>query len=463
MPPDFDLRSLTVEKLADEQLAKALEGALRTVRRKSGEAMDDLADSEAVRDLAGKIRYENVNELRANLELFAERAEAGGSRVLWASTAGEARKLVAGIAKEHGVVKAVLSKSMLGEEIEVEQALRGAGVSAVQTDLGERVVQLAREKPSHITAPCLHMSAAQVAKVLSRTTGMEYTSDPAGICRQLAESMRPVFLAGHLGLSGANLAIADSGRLVMVENEGNVRLGYTLPDVHVVLVGIEKMVSTAAEAAVLLSLLPRMATGQAASSYVSLLSPQPIPGQTRYLVLVDAGRSDVFNAGPHRDLLKCIRCGACMNVCPVYEKVGGHAYRWTYPGPIGIALAPFMAPPEIGARVVDLCSLCGACTEACPVRIPLDRLIVLARAVAAGLKPPAEVARERKALRWYSRAMKGRLAYRWSHWGHRLMTRRFPDRLHRLVDRLGWAGPRTAPLPAPTLFRKLKRGSDGGE
>ena len=463
MSPDFELRSLTVEKLADEQLQKALQGALHTVRKKSGEVMCHLADREAARDLAGKIRYENVNEMRSNLELFAERAKAGGTHVLWAPSAADARTMVAGIAKEHGVVRAVLSKSMLGEEMEVERALRGAGVNAVQTDLGERVVQLAHEKPSHITAPCLHMSAAQVGNLLSRTTGMEYTDDPSGICKYLAETMRPVFMAAHMGVSGANLAVADSGRLVMVENEGNVRLGYTLPKIHVVLVGIEKVVNTLGEAAVLLSLLPRMATGQAASSYVSLLSPRPLPGQTRYLVLVDAGRSDVFNAGPHRDLLKCIRCGACMNVCPVYEKVGGHAYRWTYPGPIGIALAPFMAPPEVGARVVDLCSLCGACTDACPVRIPLDRLIVLARAVAAGLKPPAEVARERKALKWYSRAMKGRLAYRWSHWGHKLMTRRFPGRLHRVADKLGWAGPRTAPLPAPTLFRKLKRRSDGGE
>ncbi len=461
MPPDFDVRSLTVEKLADEQLQKALQGALGTVRRKSSEAMDRLGQGEAMRDLAGKIRYENVNEMRTNLELFAQRVEARGTTVLWAPSAGDARTLLAGIAREHGVVKAVLSKSMVGEEIEAEQALRGAGVSPIQTDLGERVVQLAHERPSHITAPCLHMSAAQVGRLLSRTTGMEYTDSPSGICRYLAESMRPVFLSAHMGVSGANLGVADSGKLLMVENEGNVRLGYTLPKLHVVLVGIERLVHTFAEAAVMLSLLPRMATGQPASSYVSLLSPAPPPGQTRYLVLVDNGRSKVFNAGPHRDLLKCIRCGACMNVCPVYEKVGGHAYRWTYPGPIGIALAPFMAPPSVGARVVDLCSLCGACTEACPVRIPLDRLIVQARAAAVALRPAAEVARERKALKWYSRAMKGRLSYRFSHWCHRLLKRKFPDRLEGWGRDMGWAGARTAPSPAATLFRKLLRKSHG--
>lgn len=451
------LRQLTREKLADKALRAALANALGTVRDKSAVALEALADVEQARETASRIRSDSVLRLKDNLETLEAKLKQAGTKVIWASDGEEACAAVLEIAREQGLYKAIFSKSMLGEEIGLEHALVDIGVKVVQTDLGERIVQLAGDRPSHITAPCLHMSAAQVGRVLAGAEGMPYTDDATKICKYMAETMRPVFLDAHLGLSGANLAVARTGHMVMVENEGNVRLGYTLPKVHVVLLGIEKLVSSMQEAGTLLSLLPRMATGQGATSVVSLLAPAPLPGQTRYVVLVDNGRSRVFGAGPHRDLLKCIRCGACMNVCPVYEKVGGHAYGWVYPGPIGIALAPFMAPPEIAAFALDLCALCGACNSVCPVKIPLERLIALGRATAVQFRSPEKVKQERKVLGWWARAMGGAWRYKWSHRLHKLALSKAPESAQRLADSLGWSGERVAPAPAATLFRNLFR------
>lgn len=451
------LREVTREKISDRHLQAALAKALGTVRDKADAAVHDLADLEKTRELAGQIRTESVRRLLKNLLAFEKKLTESGTRVIWASNAADANEAVLAIAREHGLYKAVFSKSMLGEEIELEHALEEIGVAVTQTDLGERVVQLAGDKPSHITAPILHMSAQHVGRILESTQGMKYTDDATSICKYLAETMRPAFLNAHLGISGVNIGVADSGHCIMVENEGNVRLGYTLPQVHVVLLGIEKLVGTMKDAATLLALLPRLATGQSATSAVSLLSPTPLPGQTRYVVLVDNGRSAVYSAGPHRDLLKCIRCGACMNVCPVYEKVGGHAYDWVYPGPIGIALAPFMAPKEVAASITDLCSLCGACTGACPVKIPLERLIILARGLALELRNPEEVKKERKALSWWQKAMRGGWRYGWSHRIHQWAVRKAPERVKQVEQDVGWSGERQAPAPAPVLFRNLFR------
>jgi len=462
-----ELRQLVNRKLSDPSLQAALRKALDTVRRESAAALGELADLDAARDTAGAIRHEGVNLLRENLALFAQRLEAAGTTVLWAETAADARRLVSDIVLEHKALRVIMSKTMVGEEIELEQAVRGAGANVIQTDLGERVVQLAHEKPSHITAPCLHMSAADIGGLLHRTSGMEFTDDATEISRWLAGSLRPVFLDGQLGITGANFVVAETGAIVSVENEGNLRMGYTVPPVHVVVTGIEKVVREMDQVQVLLSLLARKATGQRVPCYVSLLAPAPLPGQKRYVVLVDNGRTDLFNAGPFRELLKCIRCGACMNVCPVYEMVGGHAYRWTYPGPIGIALAPVMAPPGVGKHLPDLCTLCGACTQTCPVKIPLDRLIVLARSRAIGLKSVRETRPQRRALQGLALATKGVFAYRLSHWGHQLAARWFPARLAKLEAKMGWHGDRKSPEPAQSLFRawfkKRKRETGIGE
>lgn len=461
---DFsEFRQMVVGKLEDETLQRALSKALNTVRIKSPLALRELRDVEGHRDEASRRRGLDANDPATLLLQLEANLRREGTEVLWAKTDGDARALVAGIARKHGVTRAILSKSMVAEEVELEQGLKGAGVVAIQTDLGERIVQLAGEKPSHITAPCLHKTAGQIGRLLTEKMGMEATDSPHAISRFLAQRMRPVFLKAQMGVSGANLAVAGTGHLVMVENEGNVRMGWTLPPVHVVLVGIDKVMNDFSEMEHIVNLLPRMATGQRITCYVSVLAPAPLPGQKRYVVLVDNGRSTLFREGPFRELLKCIRCGACMNVCPVYEKVGGHAYGWTYPGPVGIAMMPLMGPPGMASMASSLCTLCGACSDVCPVRIPLDKLIVLGRARANRLKAKKDYRRERRlfgSVRW---AFGGSGRFRFTHWGHRLGARTWPSLVRRVEGRMGWDGERLAPQPAKELFRKKFRRRAKGE
>ncbi len=453
-----DLRDIVREKLADNALQAALARALGIVRGKRTAAVSELASFEDAKAVAAAVRSNAVQRLKDYLPQLEARLADEGTHVLWARDAAEACRMIVDIARQRSVRRCVMSKSMVAEEIGLEAALKNAGTVVVQSDLGERVVQLAHQKPSHITAPCLHLSAAEVGRILHEKSGIELSSDPEKLSRAVARTLRPVFLDAQMAVSGVNFAVAETGNLVLVENEGNGRMGYTMAPVHVAVTGIEKVVGTLADAAALLAVLPRSATGQRATCYVSILPPRPFPGQERFLVLVDNGRSAAFGAGPMRDVLRCIRCGACMNACPVYERVGGHVYGWTYPGPIGIVLAPFLGPQEVRAEISDLCSLCGACTEVCPVGIPLDRLIVLARGLSHSCRPAAVVKRERSALEWFGRAMGGRVSYRLSHLGHKLARAWFPKKLARTEAELGWSGVRTAPGPAAVLFRsRFKR------
>jgi L-lactate dehydrogenase complex protein LldF len=451
--PEGTLRQTVESKLANPTLQGVLRKALATVQTKSADVLSELTDVERLRETAASIRQESVYRLRENLQLFEKNCAAGGTKVLWAATAADATRQIVEIAQAVGALRVIMSKTMVGEEVELERSLKGAGKVVIQSDLGERVVQLAGEPPSHITAPCLHMSAAEVGRLLADKSGMDYTDDPQQICRFLARNLRSVFLQADMGITGANLLIAESGSVLIVENEGNVRMGYTLPPVHVVVTGIEKVVGTLAEASCLLALLPRLATGQRSPCYASLLPPAPLPGQKRYLVLVDNGRTALFNGGPFRELLRCIRCGACMNVCPVFEKVGGHAYLWTYPGSLGIALGPFMAPPAVAAQLPDLCSLCGECATVCPVKIPLDRLVVHARARAWAFKDVVQRRAERRRLRLAARALESPFFFRTSHWGHRMLARFLPATLAAREGELGWSGEREGPQPARQLFR----------
>jgi L-lactate dehydrogenase complex protein LldF len=447
------MRDTVREKLADPALQAALARALGIVRGKRDAALAELASFEDAVAAASAVRRQAVQRLKDYLPALESKLVGEGTHVLWAADAAEACRKVVDIARRHSVRRCVMSKSMVAEEVGLEAALKAAGTLVIQSDLGERVVQLARQRPSHITAPCIHLSAAEVGRILHDKSGVELSADPEKLSRSVARALRPVFFDAAMAVSGANFAVAESGHLVLVENEGNGRMGYTLAPVHVVVMGLEKVVGTLKDAGTLLSVLGRSATGQRTTCYVSFLPPQPFPGQERFVVIVDNGRTDAFEAGPMRDVLRCIRCGACMNACPVYERVGGHTYGWTYPGPIGIVLAPFLGPEEVRGEIADLCSLCGACTEVCPVGIPLDRLIVTARGMSHRHRAPKVVQKERSALRWFARAMGGRAGYRLSHFGHRLAGRWMPERLRRMEIALGWGGTRTAPRPAADLFR----------
>ncbi len=446
------LRQRVVEKLADQGLQNALAKALGTVNAKREVALAELVDAPGVKSAAGAMKRDAVGRLWELLEAFEQVLTTAGTTVLWARDEADVRRYVAEIASAHKVHRTVLSKTMVGEELGLEQALKDAGSSVVQTDVGERVVQLAQQRPSHITAPCLHLRAEDVGRILSTKANLPYSDDPEQLSRSIARSLRPHFLAAQMGVSGANVLVAKTGNIVCVENEGNVRMSITVPPVHVVVTGVEKVVPTLDDARLVLALLPRMATGQRATCYTSILEPTPLPGQHRYVILVDNGRSALFGAGPFRDLLRCIRCGACMNVCPVYQRVGGHAYNGTYPGPIGIAMAGGNGTSDT-VDGLQLCTLCGACSEVCPVEIPLDRLILLGRAQARPHRSARDVRQERRALSWYRRAMSGRARYRLSDWAHRLGVAWFPGTVARVEGNLGWREERRAPKPAGRLFR----------
>jgi L-lactate dehydrogenase complex protein LldF len=446
------LRETVREKLADVGLQEALAKALATSSEKREAALSELHNVDALKESAAELRRHSVGRMWQLLESFESKLQEAGTTVLWARDPSDVRRYVAEIASAHKVSRTVLSKSMVGEEIGLEQAIKDAGSSVIQSDVGERIVQLAKQKPSHIILPCIHLRAADVGKILHDHGRMPYSEDPTELSRGLGKSLRPHFLGAHMGVSGANFLVADSGTIVCVENEGNIRMGYSVPPVHVVVTAVEKVLPTRDDARLLLSLLPRLATGQRATAYTSFLGPAPLPGQSRYVILVDNGRSELFGAGPFRELLHCIRCGACLSNCPVYRRVGGHAYNWVYPGPIGIAMAALIAPDE-AVESLSLCTLCGACSEVCPVRIPLDRLILLGRATVRGRLRASTVRKDRRALRWFKRAMSGRARYRLSDWGHRTGLAWFAGTVASLQKKLGWHGERNAPAPADRLFR----------
>jgi L-lactate dehydrogenase complex protein LldF len=350
-----------------------------------------------MRTEARRVRLEALDRHEAIRREFTERIEERGATVHAARDAAEARAIVARLAAEAGK-RVVKAKSMTSEEIELNPALEAAGLSVTETDLGEWILQLAGQAPSHVTAPAIHLSVEEVAGILHERAGVPVPEWAlrnervapevrTALARDLSlaarAALRERFDEAEVGISGANLLVAESGTIVLVENEGNIRLTTTLPRRHIVLAGFDKLVARDSDLALLLPLLPVCATGQRQSASVSLLADRH---PDMHVVLLDNGRSAILADPAQRDLLTCIRCGACMNACPVYRCVGGHAYGGVYPGPIGAALLPQLPGAERHAELPFASSLCGACDEACPVGIPLTRrlLDLRARLVEAG-------------------------------------------------------------------------------
>jgi L-lactate dehydrogenase complex protein LldF len=359
---------------------------------------------EKLRGEGAAIRDRALANLDAWIERFESEATRRGATVLFAETREEACELLVDICRRHGVKTAIKSKSMLSEEAGVNEALEAAGVTPVETDLGEYILQLAGEPPSHIIAPALHKNKGEVADLFASRHHAPRKTDIPLMTREAREVLRGHFLGADLGLSGGNFLIAESGSGVIVTNEGNGRMVTTLPRVHVCLTGIEKVIPTLEDFATLLRLLTRSATGQPISNYVSLFTG-PRAAEDRdgpehmYFVLVDAGRTGLVG-GEMQEMLRCIRCGACMNHCPVYRTVGGHSYGWVYPGPMGSVLTPSYLGLENALDLPQAATLCGACSAACPVKIPLPELLRALREkqVDRGLRP----ARERLGLRLWS-------------------------------------------------------------
>jgi L-lactate dehydrogenase complex protein LldF len=344
------------------------------------EAFAGFAEGEALRDRARAIKEATLQRLDHYLEQLVTRIEARGGHVHYATTAAEARAVILDIARRAGARMVVKSKSMATEEIGLNEALLQAGITPVETDLGEYIIQLAGERPSHIIAPAIHKTKGQVAELFSRELGRAVPADPEELTRVARGELREKFVQADMGITGANFAVADTGTIVLVTNEGNGRMVTSLPRVHVAVMGVEKVVPSMSDLVVFLAILAKSATGQKLSAYTTLIEGPRPPGELEgpeefHLVLLDNGRIDQID-GPLRESLACLRCGACLNVCPVYRQIGGHAYGYTYPGPIGILLT---AMQHGAAAVVDLAhasSLCGACADACPVRIDIPRMLI---------------------------------------------------------------------------------------
>jgi len=352
----------------------------------------ELVDWEAWRERARAIRADAVDHLPELVERLAERVTGAGGVVHRAATGEEAAAIIVRICREAGATLAVKGKSMTSEEIGLNGALAAAGVEPVETDLGEWIVQELGDRPSHLLAPAVHLSAAQVADAFARRAGRPFdANDTQSLVAYARGELREAFLRADVGITGVNLAVAETGTLILVESEGNLRLCSALPRVHVALMGIEKVVRDWEGAAHLVQMLPLAAHGRAAAASTSFVTGPARDGddgpRELHLVLLDDGRA-AMREGPLREALHCIRCGACLYACPVYRQVGGHNYGSTYSGPIGAVITPGLERLQHDTGdLAWLSSLCGACTEACPVKIPLDEQLVAIRALAHEASP----------------------------------------------------------------------------
>ena len=421
------------EKALDVDAQKKLEHAKPLFVKKRRLGMqglnDDGLDFETLRDAAAALRQDIIDNLDVWLERFEARARENGAEVLWARDGAEVARLAVDIARQHGVRKVVKSKSMLSEEADLNHAFGEAGIESIETDLGEYIVQLAQEPPSHIIAPAVHKTRDEVADLFVKHHGTPRQTDIPALAREARLILRQHFLSADMGISGANFLVAETGSAVLVTNEGNGRMVTTLPRLHVVVVGIEKVVRTLDDVAALMRLLPRSATGQPISNYVSLLTgtrrrdgAEATEGPEKTIfILVDNGRAALVG-GEFSSMLRCIRCGACMNHCPVYFAVGGHAYGWVYPGPMGSVLTPLFTGLENSRDLPHASTGCNQCGAVCPVGIPLPDLMhkLRQRTFREGLRPWTErigfrvwawVARRP----WLYRAVTG-LAWRYLRW-----------------------------------------------
>lgn len=339
---------------------------------------------QALRQTGHELRTHTVLHMDYYLELLEKRVTEAGGHVHWARDAEEAKRIVLDIARQHSVKRVVKVKSMATEEIGLNHALQDAGISVMETDLGEFIIQLAGVGPSHIIVPAVHLTKEGIADLFTQKLGVDAPPDPIKLAAIARTRLREEFLAADMGISGANFVVAETGTLVMVTNEGNGRMCTTLPPLHVAVVGIDKVVPDIESLNVVLKLLPRSATGQKMSSYTQFMTgPRRSDGEGGptefHLVLLDNGRTRILQDEVARDTLLCIRCGVCLNVCPVYNNVGGHAYGWVYSGPIGAILSTQLLGVKVAGDLPYASSLCGACCEYCPVKIPIPEILLKLR------------------------------------------------------------------------------------
>jgi L-lactate dehydrogenase complex protein LldF len=456
------------QKLADARLQKNLKKLSEKFVTARAAAITEIDDFEATRSAAVERRNRALERLDVWLDTFERNARARGAHVLYARDPEEATRLIVEIARQHGVRKVTKSKSMVSEEVQLNAAFTAAGVQPVETDLGEYILQINdNEPPSHIIAPVIHKDKEEIASLFAKTHATAKKSEITELTREAREVLRGHFLSADMGVTGANFLIAETGSVCLVTNEGNEGMCTIMPPkVHVVLTGIEKVLPTLEDVATLMRLLPRSATGQPISNYFSTLTGPRRDGDAdgpehMYYVLVDAGRTGMLGS-EFQEMLRCIRCGACMNHCPVYQKIGGHAYGWVYPGPMGSVLTPSYVGLEKALELPHAATLCGQCSVVCPVKIPLPDL----------LRKLREKQWERGLRPWYERvgmsvwaaaamrpglyAFGARVAARLLNW-----IGGSAGRIHSLPLASGWTATRDFPAPSGRTFRDIYRERQG--
>jgi L-lactate dehydrogenase complex protein LldF len=438
--------------LTDMQLRGALRNATSLFGKRRLEAARSLDNWEELRSEARRIKDETLLHLDRYLEEFTAQAEKLGAQIHWARDAAEANRIVCRLAREREAQLVVKSKSMVTEEIHLNAALEAEGVEAIETDLGEYIIQLAGETPSHIIAPAIHKTKGQIAELFTDKLGIEPTNEISRLTSTARQVLREKFAAADIGVSGVNFGVAETGTILILENEGNIRLTTSLPKTHIALMGIEKVIPRFADLEVFLKLLPRSGTGQHLTAYQSLITgtkrnaSQEGPEEL-HIILLDNGRSRMLAHPVTRQSLACIRCGACLNACPVYQQIGGHAYGSVYPGPIGAVITPQLFGLAKAAQLPYASSLCGACREVCPVKIDIPQLLLHLRAeIVEGPRPSSasNLAGEKQHEHSIEAAADVRMKSR---------------RLERLTFKL-WAAVMTRPLLyewSGRLFRVLQR------
>lgn len=464
--PDFHRSSAAA--LGDPQIRANFRRAMDGLMAKRAALFADPAEWRALRALGAASRSRTLASLPALLERLEERCRANGIQVHWAETVEEANATVLAILRVRGATRVVKGKSMVSEEMHLNDFLGKHGVEALESDLGEYVVQLDGEAPSHIIMPCIHKNGRQIARLFGeKIRGARYTEDVDELTAMARRVLRRKFEEADAGLSGVNFAVAETGTLVLIENEGNGRMSTHVPPLHVALMGIEKVVERLEDVPPLLALLCRSATGQTITTYTNLISGPRGPGELDgprevHLVILDNGRSRIFADPELRATLRCIRCGACMNHCPVYTRVGGHAYQAVYPGPIGKILIPQTEGVKTRRDLPHASSLCGACAEVCPVEIPITELLIRLRREGSHPDPGSPVLQA-------GEARVPREDRAWSAWRRIFASPRIYRFVSRLATRLRWLPPprlgalrawtsaRSAPRPAPRSLHELAR------
>ncbi|WP_028874054.1 LutB/LldF family L-lactate oxidation iron-sulfur protein [Tepidiphilus margaritifer] len=445
--------------LHDPNLQRALAKAADGFIGKRAKAIAEVPEFEALREAASARKDEILSELDLWLERFEARVRAVGGQVHWARDAEEARAIVLALCRRAGARTVAKGKSMVSEEIGLNEALAADGLEVIETDLGEYIVQLAKEPPSHIIAPAVHKTKEQVAELFAEHHGGPPKTTVPELVTEARLQLRRKFFRTDVGITGANFLIAETGASVIVTNEGNGDLTQSLARVHIVTAGIEKVVPTLEDATLFLRLLARSATGQDSETYTTYsMGPRraddPDGPQEYHVVLVDNGRSRMLG-GPWRPMLRCIRCGACMNHCPVYGAIGGHAYGWVYPGPMGSVLTPLFVGLDTAYDLPNACTLNGRCGEVCPVKIPLPDLIREVRHAQQrdGLHPPAE--QRAKAL-WRRAAERPALYHGLERLAVRLLaTLGRKGRIRRMAGLHAWTDARDLPAPSGRTFLEL--------